>query len=172
MIALLSPWQLVRQGSLIAGVGQPSLLDGSLAAFFASRQCTGIAIHAAMDWVMAQAKMKTTVVSGFHSPLERSVLEILLTAKSPAVVVLARDVRKAKLPAAYGEAVVAGRMVVVSELHGLTPPRITATRAHLRNELAAALAQSIVVAYTSESGSLAVQVQRWRETGRNIQVLA
>ena len=54
------------------GVGAQSLLDLPITAFFASRQCPGVAIRAAMDWVLQQAKAGQVVVSGFHSPLEQS----------------------------------------------------------------------------------------------------
>jgi hypothetical protein len=58
-----------------------------MTAFFASRQCPGTAIRAAMDWALNQAREKNVVVSGFHSPLEQSVLKVLMAAHSPAVVV-------------------------------------------------------------------------------------
>lgn len=156
---------------MLTGIGEPGLLDGSLTAFFASRQCPGVAIHAAMDWVMQQAKMKATVVSGFHSPLEKSALEILLTAKSPAVVVLARDAAKAKLPAEWTKAMQAGWLVVISTTPVAQTARLTDARAHQRNDIAASLAQTIVVAHTSPSGQLAKQVQQWREAGRLIRML-
>ena len=171
MSTLLSAWQQERHGSPIKGRGEASLLVGSVTAFFASRQCPGAAIHAAMDWAMLQAKMKATVISGFHSPLERSVLEILLTAKSPAVVVLARDAAQARLPADWTEALQAGRLVVISATQDSHPARLTDARAHQRNDIAASLAQAIVVAHTSPGGQLAKQVQQWREAGRSIQML-
>lgn len=171
MNTLLSTWQQERHGSLITGRGEASLLVGSVTAFFASRQCPGTAIHAAMDWAMQQAKTKAPVISGFHSPLERSVLEILLTAKSPAVFVLARDAAKARLSAAWMEAMQAGRLVVVSAALEIPPARLTDARAHQRNEIAASLAQVIVVAHTSPGGQLAKQVQQWRKAGRSIQML-
>ena len=156
---------------MLTGIGETGLLDGPLTAFFASRQCPGTAIHAAMDWVMQQAKTKAAVISGFHSPLEKSVLEILLTAKSPAVVVLARDATKASLPPDWTEALQAGRLVVISATQDSHPARLTDARAHQRNDIAASLAQAIVVAHTSPGGQLAKQVQQWREAGRSIQML-
>ena len=156
---------------MLTGVGEPGLLEGSLTAFFASRQCPGTAIHATMDWVMQQAKTKATVISGFHSPLEKSALEILLTAKSPAVVVLARDAAKASLPPEWTEALRVGRLSVISAAQGAQAARLTDARAHERNDIAASLAQTIVVAHTSPAGRLAKQVEQWREAGRIIQIL-
>ena len=85
-------WSTLVQGLLLTGKGHQGLLARPMTAFFASRQCPGIAIRAAMDWALAQARAKQVVVSGVHSPLEQSVLKVLLTAGSPAVAVLARPV--------------------------------------------------------------------------------
>ena len=85
-----------------------------MTAFFASRQCPGIAIRAGLEWALKQASDRRTVISGFHSPLEHSVLELLLEARSPAVVVLARAVESARLCPAGENALAGGNLVVIS----------------------------------------------------------
>ncbi|WP_305563905.1 hypothetical protein [Polaromonas sp.] len=137
--------------------------------FFASRQCPGTAIRAAMDWAVAQARGKLPVIGGFHSPLEQSVLEVLLAAHSPAVVVLARDVAGATFPVDWREPIEAGRMAVVSAWQGAS--RLTAELAAERNTLAARLAQCSVVAHAAEGGSLAGQIEAWTAEGLSIQRL-
>jgi predicted Rossmann fold nucleotide-binding protein DprA/Smf involved in DNA uptake len=174
MKSLLSAWQHEYKSVSLTGLGDANLLDQPLTAFFASRQCPGAAIHAAMDWAVAQAKLKVPVISGFHSPLEQSALKIFLTAKSPAVVVLARNVAKAKLPEAWLEAVQEGRLAIVSTSGGQDdqPVRLTSELAHARNELVAQLAQTIVVAHASPTGKLAQQVQEWHKLQRVMKALA
>jgi predicted Rossmann fold nucleotide-binding protein DprA/Smf involved in DNA uptake len=174
MKSLLSAWQREYKSVLLTGLGDATLLDQPLTAFLASRQCPGAAIHAAMDWAVAQAKLKAAVISGFHSPLEQSVLKIFLTARSPAVVVLARDVAKAKLPEAWLEAAQAGQLVIVSasRVPDDQPIRLTSALAHERNELVARLAQTIVVAHASPTGKLAQQVQEWRKLQGVMKALA
>ncbi len=81
----------------LTGCGAREFADLELTGFFASRQCPGTAIRAAMDWALHQAHAKRAVISGFHSPLEQSVLKVLMAAGSPTVVVLARPVQGAKL---------------------------------------------------------------------------
>lgn len=53
-------------------------------------------------------------MSGFHSPLEQSVLKVLLQAHSPAIVVLARPVNGAKLPPDWLPAIDLGYLTLVS----------------------------------------------------------
>lgn len=137
-----------------------------MAAFFASRQCPGAAIRAAMDWALQQAKARQVVIGGFHSPLEQSVLTVLLQARSPVVAVLARPVDGANLPPAWGEALAQGRMAVVSS--ATAAKRLTHEVAALRNAQVAQLATSIVVAHASPGGSLANLVAQWRREERQI----
>lgn len=99
---------------MIDGLGEPALLEQPATAFFSSRQCPGSAIRAAMDWTLEQAKTKRVVMSGFHSPLEQSVLKVLLQAHSPAIVVLARPVNGAKLPPDWLPAIDLGYLTLVS----------------------------------------------------------
>ena len=90
-----------------------------------------------MDWVLQQARLQTVVVSGFHSPLEQSVLKVLIQAHSPVVAVLARPVSSAKLPPAWAEPLAQGCMAVVSSVSTVT--RLTSEAATLRNAQAAQL---------------------------------
>ena len=94
----MSAWRASHNGLAVSGLGCQHFLTLPMTAFFASRQCPGVAIRAAMDWALVQAQQKNVVISGFHSPLEQSVLKILLEAQSPVVAVLARQLDGAKLP--------------------------------------------------------------------------
>lgn len=165
-------WSTLVQGLLLTGEGHQGLLARPMTAFFASRQCPGTAIRAAMDWALAQARAKQVVVSGFHSPLEQSVLKVLLAAGSPAVAVLARPVAGARLTPEWRAALEKGSLVVVSSDTGETSARrLTQQLATERNTLVAQLAQNLVVAHASPVGSLAAQVVVWRQMGRAVQEL-
>jgi len=122
-----------------------------------------------MDWALQQAKAKRVVVSGFHSPLEQSVLKVLIAAQSPVAVVLARPVQGAKLPPEWVEPLAQGHMAVVSQ--AVAARRLTGKEATQRNALAAQLADGIVVAHASAGGSLAVLVAEWQAQGRTVTVL-
>lgn len=101
-------WAVERAQRRWAGLGAQHLLDQQLTAFFASRQCPGLAIRAAMGWALEQAQKRQGVISGFHSPLEQSVLQLLLQAKSPVVALLARPVADARLPPGWQAALADG----------------------------------------------------------------
>ena len=143
----------------VAGVGAAGLLQGPLTAFFASRQCPGTVIRAATDWALQQARERCAVIGGFHSPLEQSVLRLLVEAGGSVVIVLARPAGGASLNSAWHDALDAGKMAVVSQ--SASTHRLTEQVADERNELAARLADRIVVAHASPGGHLSQQCARW-----------
>ena len=151
-------------------VGNASLLDKPLTAFFASRQCSGAAIRAAMAWAVEQARSKSPVISGFHSPLEQSVLEVIFTAGAPCVIVIARKLEQAQLPAVWLQAVQGGTAAVISMDD--TTRRLTAELASRRNDWVAEHAAQIVVAYASAEGSLLRQARQWEYDGRSVNYLS
>jgi hypothetical protein len=161
---LLSAWQL---GDGSTGLGDKALFNLPLTAFFASRQCPGNAIHTAMDWAVKQVRDKTPLIGGFQSPLEKSVLEIVLAAKSPVVIVLARSLINARLPLSWRTALKDGQAVVIS----MAMTRLTEEVASRRNHWVASHASRIVLAHVYPSGALARQVCEWGKEGRRIERL-
>lgn len=164
---LLSLWPVEGRGQV---VGNVELLDQPLTAFFASRQCPGTAIRAAMTWAVEQARSKNPVISGFHSPLEQSVLEVLLAAGAPCVIVIARKLEPAHLPPAWSKGLLAGTISVVSMENSTR--RLTTEIAARRNEWVVAHASRIVVAYASPEGDLQRQINIWNRRKQVVDYLA
>jgi predicted Rossmann fold nucleotide-binding protein DprA/Smf involved in DNA uptake len=158
--SLLSYWAFLGKEQ---GVGNAALLEQPLTAFFASRRCSGRAIRTAMDWAVEQARNKTPLIGGFHSPLEQSVLEVMLVAHAPVVIVIARKLETARLPVAWRDAVQARTAAVVSMND--TKQRLTAERAMRRNHWIAAQATQIVVAEAVLGGGLAFAWRNGRVKG-------
>jgi len=165
--ALLSFWPLEADAH---GLGNASLLHQPLTAFFASRQCSGKAIRAAMDWAMGQARRKIPIISGFHSPLEQSVLEVMLTAGSPCVIVISRPIEQARLPVDWLAAAGKGTIAIV----GMTNQtrRLTAEYAMQRNDWIAQRAANIIIGYAAKSGNLQRQIREWADKGKQVRYLA
>lgn len=151
-------------------MGEKALFSVPMTAFFASHQCSGAAIRAAMDWALQQVKARQVVISGFHSPLERSVLEVLLTADAPAVLALVQDPTRIRLPAPWKQAAQRGTLAIIGP--AAVRGRLTAEMASERNEWVAAMASQFVIAHAAPAGGLATQVERWRKEGRPIVMLS
>ena len=138
---------------MIAIVGPLAPISGSLTALFCSKEAPGDTILRAFDQAAAWRDAGHCVISGFHSPLERQCLDILLRGKQPIVMALARGLGTLRLPAAQKKALNDGRLTIVSPFPA-TIKRVTADLAHQRNRFVAALADEVVLAYVSPVGSL------------------
>lgn len=164
---LFSSWSL-EDGA--HGIGEQTVFARSLTAFFASRQCPGSAIRTAVDWAVEQARKKRPLIGGFQSPLERSVLEIVLAAKSPVVIVVARRLDDARLPLPWRNALNDGHAAIVSM--AAVTQRLSESIVRKRNDWIASHARRIVLGHLDPSGALAGQAERWRKDGRAVDILA
>ena len=52
---------------MLQGVDARALMKAPMTVFFASRQCPGAAIRAAMDWALAQAKVRIGCLTHLQS---------------------------------------------------------------------------------------------------------
>jgi predicted Rossmann fold nucleotide-binding protein DprA/Smf involved in DNA uptake len=169
-IVIPGTWKYTLRERDLNGRGNIELLSRPLTAFFASRVCPTSVIRAGLAWALDQIQTGTVVIGGFHSPLERSVLNLLLEARAPTIVVLAREVKSAaRLALGWRAAIEQGHLAIVSEV--VDRGRLNRDRSAARNELVAWVADRIVVAYTSTGGSLEVQVERWRRRSTCVRVL-
>jgi hypothetical protein len=94
-------------------LGNEDLLDRYLVAFFAYREYSEEAAQRAIQWAEEICQTDKVIISGFHSPLEKEVLRVLLEHKHPVVVALGRALYKRvppNLQAAFDE----GRLLFVS----------------------------------------------------------
>ena len=122
--------------------GNTELLDKDLVAFFASRSSPQEALALAQQWAHKIVKTDKIVISGFHSPIERAVLDILLTEGCSAVITLGRSLYR-KIPSHLLSAYDENRILFVS-FRNQTRPSLS--NSQIRNWLTADLASEIVFA--------------------------
>lgn len=95
----------------MSSIGNTDLLERHLVAFFASRSVTPEAENRCLAWAEAMCGTDSVIISGFHSPLEKRVLKLLLERKHPVILFLGRAMYK-RIPAEYQEAIDEGRMLI------------------------------------------------------------
>lgn len=154
--ALACPPRL-RQAAAIAtvselrAIGNLDLLAQSLLGVFCSSRCPGSVILGAYDLARALRDHSIPIVGGFHSPIERESLRLLLRGQQPIVICAARSLARLRLPAEWRQPIAGGRLLIISPITGEIH-RPTAAHATLRNQFAAALADVVFVAHAA-SGS-------------------
>lgn len=154
----------------LAALGDPAILASRKLALFCSNRCPGDLILKAYDLAKKLRDAGVTVISGFHSPVEKECLRILLRGKQPIVICPARSLERFRIPAAWKPALDSGRLVIVSPFANEFR-RATADLAQRRNEFVAALADEIVVIHASPGGRLDEQVAWWKLAGRKVTLL-
>jgi predicted Rossmann fold nucleotide-binding protein DprA/Smf involved in DNA uptake len=134
------------RGRLPAGlsaIGNQNLLAGKKLGLFCSRQCPGELILKSYDLMQNLRDAGVTVISGFHAPMDKECLRILLRGKQPIIVCPARSIEGMRLKQEFREPVEQGRMLVLSPFPA-KKRRITAERAEERNRFVAALADAVL----------------------------
>jgi predicted Rossmann fold nucleotide-binding protein DprA/Smf involved in DNA uptake len=93
--------------------GNEDLLDRHLVALFVSRNISPEDAAPVMRWAEEICKSDSVVISGFHSPLEKQVLDILLKHKHPVIFALGRALYK-RVPPQLEEPFQEGRLLFIS----------------------------------------------------------
>jgi predicted Rossmann fold nucleotide-binding protein DprA/Smf involved in DNA uptake len=150
--------------SRLWAIGNPAILAARMVSMFCSVRCPGGAILGAYDSAQKLRDNGLTVVSGFHSPVEKECSRILLRGTQPVIICLARAMEKIRLPSAWHTALDAGRLLILSPFEK-RPPRPTVESARQRNELVAALADEVLIIHAAPGGQIeqiSRLADRWR----------
>lgn len=140
-------------------LGEPGLLGQPKTALCCSIHCPGVAVNAAYDQAAKWRDAGRCVISGFHSPMEKECLRILLRGPQPLLICPARSLDRMRVPREWGESLHRGRLLVVSAF-GAADKRTTAALAARRNELVVALADEVWIAHITPGGATERLVKR------------
>ena len=132
----------------LTALGNPNLLVGRALALFCSVQCSGNIILKTYDLACALRDAEITVISGFHSPMEKECLNLLLRGSQRVIVCAARGIERMRLPSEWRKPFEEERLLLVSRFQS-SERRVTVDLAQQRNDLVAAIADKIFVAYAA-----------------------
>lgn len=132
-------------------LGNPELLKHQMLALFCSIKCPGSVILKTYDIAKALRDAGVPVIGGFHTPMEKECLTLLLRGTQPIVLCPARSLERIRPPVAVKDGIWAGRTLLVSSF-GPRHHRATADLADQRNRLVAALARIAFVSHAAPGG--------------------
>jgi predicted Rossmann fold nucleotide-binding protein DprA/Smf involved in DNA uptake len=162
----------LRSGTLLAScpqiwaLGNPDILTMPLLGFFCATRCPGSVILRTYDLALALREAGVPVIGGFHTPMEKECLEVLLRGQQPVVICPARNIERLRMPLNWRKPYDQGRLLVLSPFtaHQRRP---TTELAEYRNRFVATLATNIFVAYAGPGsktaqfcGELVAQLRR------------
>jgi len=144
-------------------IGSLDLLNVPKTTLFCSKTCPGDAILAAMDQAQKWRDQGRCIISGFHSPIEKECLQILLRGVQSIIICPARSLEGMRIPKEWREGIRGDRILLLSPFDP-SQRRLTATLSKQRNKLVAALADDVYFAHISPGGKtarLAEQISGW-----------
>ena len=121
--------------------------------FFASSRIASLSVLPTLDWAAeVAARDDIAVVSGFHSKMEREVLDFLLKGKCGIICVLARSIYK-RVPGKFREAYNAARILFICPCETTA---VMTSRASCRqsNNYIASIADELVFSSLTPGSSL------------------
>ena len=135
----------------LTAIGPIELLANRKTAIFCSARTPGEAIMRAHDLARRLRDEGSTVISGFHSPIEKEGLSILLRGKQPIIICPARAIERMRIPNECRHAFDAGRILFLSPFIE-KPKRVDRESSLVHNEMVAALADAVYLALSSRAG--------------------
>ena len=134
---------------------------------FCSVKCPGDLILRAYDYAKRLRDDGVAVIGGFHSPVEKECLRILLRGTQPVIICPARSLGEMRLPGEWKQAIENSRLLLLSPFAG-AQKRATAELAQERNRFVAAIADRVCFIYTTPGGTLESLANDLREDGKPI----
>ena len=147
----------------VSMIGNENILSNPKLALFCSSKCQGSVILKTYDLAQELRAQGQTVISGFHSPMEKECLAILLRSTNPVIICPARGLGKMRIRVEWKEALSEGRLLILSPF----PPEMkrgTAKDAQYRNLFVTALTDEILIAHAgtgSKLNNLAQKIASW-----------
>lgn len=144
------PNSLRESGAVVPfhAIGNLDHLDTRLLGFFCSSKCPGNVILDTYDLARELRDAPVTVIGGFHSPMERECLDLLLRGSRPIIICPARSIDRMRIPKPWKAPLADGRLLVISPFVEHRP-RVTVELAGERNRFVAWLADKVFIAHAA-----------------------
>ena len=158
-----APETIWARGNIALLTDREARLNGDLWALFCSSRCPAQIILKAHELAQQFRASGVPTIGGYHSPVEKECLRVLLRGSQPIILCPARSIENMRLNPAWKGALTKERLLVLS-IFDSKHRRSTAALAGQRNAFVAALADKICIAHASEGSKtlqFAQQVSEW-----------
>jgi len=159
---------LQASGVEVKLIGDPTCLQRPLLGLFCSQKCPGELILKAYDVAKLLREQGRVVVSGFHSPVEKDLLSILLRGDQPVVICLARNLEGYRISKNQKALIDKGHLLLVSPVFKQCQPRITLQTAKIRNALIVQICSQVLIIHAESGGSVDQLCHEWIADQREV----
>ena len=137
----------------IWALGNLDILKMPLFGFFCSVKCPGDLILRAYDLARSLRDNGITVIGGFHSPIEKDCLDLLIKGTQPIILCPARSIENMFIKKIFRQPLDEGRLLFLSPFEKKIK-RHTAKTSQLRNQFVAIMANAVFVAHAEADGKI------------------
>lgn len=134
-------------------IGNIGLLEQIDFAFLCSSKCPGNIIIKIHEQAFQWREDGLVIASGFHSPVEKEVFNVLIKGSQPIVIFPARSLNNMRLPKLWRAGVNENRILIITPIHG-SNKRPTKELCNKRNEFLVKLTKKIYIPYIDTSGKI------------------
>jgi predicted Rossmann fold nucleotide-binding protein DprA/Smf involved in DNA uptake len=150
----------------VTAMGNLAILNQHKLAIFCSAKCPGEIGLQTQDFIQKLENAGVTVIGGFHSPVERQSLSILLRGAQPIILSPARSLVKLRIRPELKEPLDTGRLLFLSCFPSHRH-RSDVEMASRRNRFVAAIADKVLILHAAPSGKteqLCRDLISWQKT--------
>jgi len=133
----------------IAYIGDINILALQKTALFCSKDTPASVILYAYDKIAELRDSGRCVISGFHSPIEKDCLKILMRGSQPIIVCPAREIEAMRITYEFQKRISEKKLLMLSPFIN-SPKRINQKSAIYRNRFVAALSDDTFIAFSQK----------------------
>ena len=148
-------------------IGNTALLATRKLGLLCSRKCPGKLILRTYDMMSTLQRKDLSVISGFHSPIEKECLKILLRGHNSIIVCPARSLDGMRIPSAWKAPIERGDMLLLSAFsnNNRRPTKQSTAR---RNSIVAALADKVFIPYAAQDSKTLEFARKLVDRGKTV----
>lgn len=155
----------------LSAIGNRDLLCCRPLALFCSIKCPGDVIVRTYDLIRHIRDAGIPMIGGFHSPMEKDCLTLLLRGTQPVIVCPARSIDGMRMPSNWQKPLADGRLLILSSF-ATRHRRMTAELSETRNRFVAALAAQILVTHAAPGSKTERFIRELLTSGKPVWTLA
>ncbi len=134
-------------------LGKNELLNCYKTLFLCSQKISPMSALKSFEWAVEQKNAGKCILSGFHSYIEKEVMDILLRGNQPMIIVEMNNIKK-KYPENIEKALDSGRLLILAPFSSDKEKRPSAKSAEKRNRYMINMADEICIGYASSGGMI------------------
>ena len=146
------------RGHPLKAIGDPNNLNHNLLGIMCSQNCPGDLVLKGFDATKQIRDQSITVVSGFHSSMEKDIFEILLRGSQPIIHCLSKAIETYRIPKNLRPRIEIGQLTIIAPDFPMVEKRITKDTSEMCNKLVMDICDQVLIIHAHEGGSLVREI--------------